>query len=101
MGSYKITWKTSAQKELRNLKKATILKILNAIEELAGNPFPHAGRKLRGSVHTYRIQVGDYRVVYNVSPSVLTIEIIRVRHRKDIYLAKKAGNRVTPFDLKP
>jgi len=53
MGSYKIMWKTSAQKEVRNLKKATILKILNAIEELAESPFPHAGRKLRGSVHTY------------------------------------------------
>ena len=38
-----------------------------------------------GSERTYRIRVGDYRVVYNVVSSTLIIQIIRVGHRRDVY----------------
>ena len=34
---------------------------------------------------TYRIRIGDYRVVYTVEDDVLRIEIIRVGHRRDVY----------------
>ncbi|HAK45584.1 MAG TPA: hypothetical protein DCO79_06655 [Spirochaeta sp.] len=33
----------------------------------------------------YRIRVGNYRIIYNLYESELFIEIIRVRHRKDVY----------------
>jgi mRNA interferase RelE/StbE len=85
MALYNIEWKPSARKELRNLNKVTIIRILSAIEKLAENPSPHDSRKLRGSINTYRIRVGDYRVIYSVSPPALTIEIIRIGHRRDIY----------------
>ncbi len=48
-------------------------------------PTPPGSRKLIGSEHTYRIRVGDYRVIYDVQGSNLVIEIIRVGHRKDVY----------------
>jgi mRNA interferase RelE/StbE len=40
---------------------------------------------LAGSQHTYRIRVGDYRVIYEVIGRVLMIEVLRVAHRKDVY----------------
>ena len=40
MVSYKIIWKKSAYKELRNIHKEYILKIINAVEKHAKNPFP-------------------------------------------------------------
>ena len=85
MGLYKIEWKRSATKELKQLPRDAMLRILEAIEQLSQEPYPAGVRKLAGSEHAWRIRVGDYRVVYTIVESALVIEIIRVRHRKDAY----------------
>ena len=85
MASYKITFKSSVEKDLRKLDKAQLEKIMAVIQELSSNPFPINSRKLVGSEKTYRVRVGDYRAVYIVSTSDLVIEIQKVAHRKDIY----------------
>lgn len=82
---YKIRWKNSAIKELKKLSKDTISRIIKAVEKLSETPYPDGVRKLVGSEHTYRIRVGDYRIIYTLLGSDLVIEIIRVGHRKDIY----------------
>ncbi|MFQ6115225.1 MAG: type II toxin-antitoxin system RelE/ParE family toxin [bacterium] len=82
---FKTRWKPSAAKELRGLDRQIIPRILKAVESLSSNPFPSGVHKLHGSEHSYRIRIGDYRVIYSVSESHLVIEIIRVRHRKNIY----------------
>ncbi|MDJ0899079.1 MAG: type II toxin-antitoxin system RelE/ParE family toxin [Xenococcus sp. MO_188.B8] len=88
MASYKIEWKQSAKKELKKLDKQIIPRILQAIENLADNPYLSGSKKLIGSDSIYRIRVGDYRIVYNIKSSVLTIEIIKVGHRREIYRQK-------------
>lgn len=85
MATYRIQWKPSAVKELRKLDRQVIPRIVKAVESLSSNPFPSGVRKLYSSEHSYHIRVGDYRIIYSVSESNLVIEIIRVRHRKDIY----------------
>jgi mRNA interferase RelE/StbE len=85
MDSYKIEWKVSAVKELKKLDRSVIPRIHDAVRSLAANPFPHGCCKLKGSESTFRIRIGDYRVVYEVVQGRLTIEIVRVRHRKDVY----------------
>ena len=85
MATYKVEWKTSALKELKNLDRSVIPRIVAAVESLSGNPRPSEVRKLQGSEHTYRIRVGEYRVVYETADFKLLVIIIRVRHRKDIY----------------
>ncbi len=85
MASYRIEWKRSATKEIRRLPSETVRKILDAVADLASDPFPANVRKLTGSEHTYRIRIGDYRIVYDIHSSTLIIEIVRVRHRKDAY----------------
>ena len=84
MGSYKIEWKRSATRELRKLPREAVSRILQAVEELSAHPYPTGVRKLVGSEQTYRIRIGDYRVVYSVFSSTLIIQIIRVGHRKDV-----------------
>ena len=78
MASYRIEWKRSAQRELRKLPRPMI-------EKLAYDPHPHGARKLVNSDITYRLRVGDYRIVYDIFEKKLIIEILRVRHRKDAY----------------
>ena len=85
MASYSIEWKHSAAKDLRRLSRDVIQRVVQAVEQLASDPYPAGVRKLVGSEHTYRIRVGEYRVVYRVFPSVLVVEVIRVGHRRDVY----------------
>lgn len=85
MVSYKIEWKKSAIKELKNLQKEDIPKIIRSVENLGSNPFPVGSKKLSGSENTYRIRIGVYRIIYQVKENSLIIQIVRVRHRKDAY----------------
>jgi mRNA interferase RelE/StbE len=85
MASYKLIWKDSARKELKSLPKKYIALVLEKVNALAQNPFPHGSKKLADSENNYRIRIGIYRVVYSVFRKILTIEIVRVKHRKDVY----------------
>ena len=85
MASFNIQWRNSTKKDLRSLPPHEVGRIIAAVEKLADEPFPHGSEKLSGSDHTYRIRIGDYRVVYEVLRGSKTIEVQRVRHRKDVY----------------
>ncbi len=88
MPSYQIEWKKSARKELRKLPSDMIQKIMEVAESLSETPFPPNCRKLVGSEQTWRIRIGNYRIIYNIYSSILVVEIIRVAHRKDAYRKK-------------
>jgi len=85
MASYRLEWRKSTKKDLRDIPSRDIQKIIAAVEALADNPYPSGSKKLSGSKHAYRIRVGDYRIIYDVFSEILIIEVIRVGHRKDIY----------------
>ncbi len=85
MASFSIQWRRSTKKDLRSLPPQEVDRIVSEVELLGEKPFPHGSEKLAGSEQTYRIRVGDYRVVYEVSVPAKVVEIQRVRHRKDVY----------------
>ncbi len=85
MDSFKLAWKRSAVKELKQLPKEMVARIVQTVEQLADNPFPAGAKKLAGSQHTYRVREGDYCILYDVLSQTLLIEIIRVGHRKNVY----------------
>lgn len=85
MDSYSINWRNSAIRELRAIHKPYIMKIVNAVDSLTTDPFQHNSRKLQGVESTYRLRVGDYRVIYQVDTSATSITICHVRHRKEVY----------------
>ena len=85
MALFEIRWKKSAKAELRKLPKSVIQRIIKAVEKLAIHPYPQGCRKIQGAAHTYRLRVGDYRVLYSVESALLLIEIIRAGPRKDVY----------------
>jgi len=85
MESFSIKWKSSAKKELKKIDRTEISKILSEIEKLSQEPYPTNHKKLLGTEHIYRIRVGNYRVIYSVINDELVIEVIRGRHRKEVY----------------
>ncbi len=84
MAAYSIFIKKSAARELEGLAKKDLPKVLERIEALAENPRPAGAEKLAG-VELWRIRQGDYRLVYSIEDNVLTIWIVKVGHRRDVY----------------
>ena len=84
MESYKVYFRKSAAKELEKLPKAALRKIIKKIERLSDEPRPAGREKLSGQ-ELYRVRQGDYRIVYSIQDNELTIWVIKVGHRKDIY----------------
>lgn len=81
---YKIGYRASAERQLRKLGSAPQSRIVAAIEKLADDPRPFGCRKLQGR-EGYRIRIGEYRVVYDIHDRIITVEIIDIGHRKDMY----------------
>jgi mRNA interferase RelE/StbE len=85
MASYKVELSRSAEKDLRRIDRGMLPAIYQAIESLEEEPRPVGVKKLAGADRTFRIRVGDYRIVYEIENDVLVVLVIRVAHRKDVY----------------
>lgn len=85
MPDYTVSFRRSAEKELRRLDTKVQTRVLNAVEPLAKNPRPDGCKKLQGGANAYRIRVGDYRVIYTVDDAVLIVAIERIGHRREVY----------------
>ena len=85
MADYAVTFARSARRELEDLEPRHIDRVLTRIEGLASEPRPSGAKKLQGAQQLWRIRVGDYRVVYSVNDRQRVVDIVRVRHRRDVY----------------
>ena len=85
MALYKIDFKPSAEKDLRNLPRPTIARIKEKIEKLGAEPLPIQAIKLSTAEHLYRIRVGDYRIIYEVDERKMQVIIHYIRHRRQVY----------------
>ena len=64
---YRVIVERSAEKDLRRLTRDVRFRIAQALRNLAVDPRPVGCRKLTGTKHDWRIRVGDYRVIYEVT----------------------------------
>ena len=85
MASFSLHWRVSTRKDLRSIPRDDVVRVVTAATKLADDPLPHGSQKLAGSERTYRIRVGDYRIVYELLRDAKIVEIQRVRHRRDVY----------------
>jgi mRNA interferase RelE/StbE len=81
---YQIRILPAAEKSLSKLPKKMQLRIQGAITVLASNPLPPVAKKLVGR-DSYRLRVSDYRIVYSIHENILTVKIISIGHRSEIY----------------
>jgi len=82
---YRLRLANRAQKDLDRLQGRAWERVRDALIGLRDDPRPHGGTKLRGGADTFRIRVGNYRVLYDVDDSRETITVLRVRQRRDAY----------------
>lgn len=84
MAKYKVSFKKSVAKDLRNLPNADVKRILETIDTLADNPRAEGCIKLSAQ-ERYRVRQGRYRVVYEIRDDVLVVQVVKVAHRSVVY----------------
>lgn len=85
MAKYSLEIKQSATRELDALEEAVFARIDLKIMALSDNPRPPGCKKLKGYKDTWRIRIGDWRVVYIVDDAARLVSITRVAHRREVY----------------
>ena len=83
--AYQVSILPAALRQLAKLPKAVQKRIQEQIDTLADNPRPHGVKVLEGQQGLYRLRVGDYRVIYQIAAEQLTVLVVRVGHRREIY----------------
>jgi mRNA interferase RelE/StbE len=84
VGSYSVRIVRSAEKEIGGLPGPIRRLVVLRIQALASDPRPHGSQKIAGD-DRYRIRQGDYRIVYVIEDAVVTVTIVRVAHRSEVY----------------
>lgn len=81
---YRIVLKSRACKQLRKLQWKDQKRIASAINELTHDPF--IGKKLEGELTgLWSLRVWPYRIVYIIQKNIVTVTIVAIGDRKDVY----------------
>ncbi len=84
MAFYRVFFKASVEKDLRSMPRKDLKRIMARVAALRENPRPPGCERLAGQ-DRYRLRQGSYRIVYSVQDDELTVWVVKVGHRKDVY----------------
>jgi mRNA interferase RelE/StbE len=81
-------------KDLPGLDPAARSRVLRAIrEKLTSNPEAY-GERLRAELHGYwKLRVGEYRVIYEVRRSLVTVLVLKIGFRRDDEVYRQMSKR--------
>ena len=84
--SYAVQLEKSVARFLLRLRDAKLKARLDeAIEFLGDDPRPPGCRKLAGTTDRYRVRVGDYRIIYRIDDGKVTVLVLVIGHRREVY----------------
>lgn len=84
MAKYKIYFKKSAVKEIKQIPKSDLERVIKRIHALCENPRPHGAEKLSDG-ERYRLRQGNYRIVYYIEDQNYFVCIVKIGHRREVY----------------
>ena len=90
MGSFDIRFRQSVTKDLRQVPKKDVARILKRIVGLRDEPRPPRAEKLSGR-EKYRIRQGVYRILYEIRNAELLVVVVKIGHRRDVYKIREEG----------
>jgi mRNA interferase RelE/StbE len=82
---YKVIIDKQILKSLDKIPVVYLSSIKKTVNDLAKNPRPPGSIKLTGSKNSYRIRVGIYRIIYTSEDNILTVEIVKIDNRGNVY----------------
>jgi mRNA interferase RelE/StbE len=82
--TYTVITLARPQKQLSKLPPKEQRRIVQALTFLATDPF--RGKKLQGDfAGAWAIRVWPYRIIYTIEKEMVTVTVVRIGHRKDVY----------------
>ena len=72
---------------IEEIPKKSLQQIMKRIAALAVDPCPPGCEKLTGQ-ERYRIRQGTYRIIYAIQDDELTVWVVKIGQRKDVYRLK-------------
>ncbi len=80
---YSLRIEKQALKYIQKLDRPTAKRIMEAIDSIRENP--SIGERLINHGSEYKYRVGSYRILYDVHDSVLTVVVVKVGPRGQVY----------------
>lgn len=84
MAGYSVLLRESVRKDLESMPRKDLQRIVQKIGALATDPRPAGSEKLSGQ-ERYRIRQGRYRIIYSIQDFELTVWVVKVAHRREVY----------------
>jgi len=84
MAAYRVFFKKSVEKDFETIPQEELKRILRRIDLLREDPRPPGCEKLTGQ-ERYRVRQGRYRILYSIQDEQLSVWVVKVGHRKDVY----------------
>ena len=81
---YEVELKPRAVKDLKHLQKTETLRIVQALEQLKNDMFGDVKRLTNFTPPEYRLRVGNYRVLFELTDDFRII-VYRIVHRREAY----------------
>lgn len=82
--NWQVEFQADARAELLALDRSVQTRVLRGLDKLARNPRSAANVKAIGG-NEYRLRVGDWRIIYTLHDNVMTILVVRIGHRREVY----------------
>ena len=87
MAEYRIFFRKSVLQDIEKIPKKSLQQIIKLIAALAVDPRPPGCERLTGQ-ERYRIRQGTYRIIYSIQDDELTVWVVKIGQRKDVYRLK-------------
>lgn len=76
--------KSKALRQLHKLDRKHQKRIAASIDELANDPY--LGKRLEGNLSGYfSMRVWPYRIIYTIEKKIVTVTVVAIGDRKDVY----------------
>ena len=83
--TYRIELTKAAVRDLSDIPTNILKRVDGCILALAEDPLPPGVKKLKNSDGLYRVRVSDYRIIYRIEQEILTILVVKIGHRREVY----------------
>jgi len=84
MAAYSIFFKESVRKDIALIPARDLQRVMDKIGALGDDPRPPGSEKLAAQ-ERYRMRQGNYRIIYSIQDFELTIWVVRIGHRREVY----------------
>lgn len=81
--TYRIDLSRRAQKQMRDLPGGMRIRVRDRIDELRDDPYRGVAKV--AVLGGFRVRVGDYRILFDVSDQQRLVQVRQVLHRREAY----------------